>query len=312
MVIRTSSSKEIAKLVAQLREGSPVQREAAIARLRVIGARAIDRLVAVLRASAPAIVHASALKALEGIDDVRSRDLALESLKASSPAVAVAAVATLRHWLASDPLVLDAIIGLALDTGRDASVRLAALDALSELPRATVQPVLQQVGGSDPGLAAKATSDVPRAIFEQPAGFTDWLVVRGASAPLSEIHDAIVRIRAHERDEPSARLRQEWQIARAAAHAALAKRGSRVALYDIRETFDEAPGPLPLDFLTAVTINGDASCLEPLARAWATAGNEAWWRDRLRDAVQAIVTREKLTARHSSIRKLRARFPGLV
>ena len=54
-------------------------------------------------------------------------------------------------------------------------------------------------------------------------------------APLSELHEFIVRARDAEKQDPSPRRRQEWQVTRAAAHAVLARRGSRVALYDLRE-----------------------------------------------------------------------------
>ena len=56
----------------------------------------------------------------------------------------------------------------------------------------------------------------------------------------------------------------EWTTARAAAHVALAQRGSRLALYDLRESLERA-APLPVEFLTALSLIGDASCLEPIA-----------------------------------------------
>jgi hypothetical protein len=312
VVIRTSAAREIERLVAQLRDGSPVEREGAIARLRVIGPRAIDRLTRLIRSAAPAAAHAAALKALEGIDDARSRDLAIEHLTADTPAVATAAVAALRPWLASDASALDAVTALALDTSRKQALRLAALDALSELPRATILPVLQQVGGDDPALAARAAGEASGATLDQPGGMMEWLAVRGGAAPLSAIHDAIVRIRDHERDEPAAKRRQEWQMTRAAAHRVLASRGSRVALYDLRETFDAAQASLPRDFLTAITLVGDASCLEPLARSWSAAEKDLWWRDRLATAARAIVAREKLTARHAAIKRIRSRYPAFL
>lgn len=101
-------------------------------------------------------------------------------------------------------------------------------------------------------------------------------------------------------------------MARAAAHHVLAQRNSRVALYDLRETFDAAHGPLPLDVLHAAALIGDASCIEPLGRAWAAAGKDLWWRDRLAETARAIVAREKLTGRHSAIRRVRERYPGFV
>ncbi len=312
MVIKSSSAREVDRLVGELRDGSPVQRDAAIARLRVIGARALDRLAALVRSDAPAVAQAAALKALEGIADPRARDTALDSLAARTPAVAAAAIAALRPWLASDARVLDAVTALALDRGRSATVRLAALDALSELPRSTIQPVLRQIGGDDPSLAAQANGETLSSALDQPSGVMHWLALRGAQAPLSEVHNTIVRLRERERDEPSARRRQEWRVVRAAAHRVLAERGSRVALYDLREAFDAADAPLPLDFLTAVTRIGDSSCLDPLARAWAAAEKEPWWRDRLAEAARAIVTRQRLTGRQALVRRIRSRFPGLL
>lgn len=312
MTIKSSTAREVDRLVAQLRDGSPVEREAAIARLRIIGARAIDRLARLIRSSAPAAAQAAALKALEGVDDTRARDLAIDSLNAATPVVAAAAIGALRPRLAFEASVLDAVTAIALDKSRPAAVRLAALDALSDLPRQTIQPVLQHVGSDDPALAARAAGDSTATAFDHPAAIREWLTVRGAAAPLSEIHDAIVRIRAREHEEPSARRRQEWQLARGAAHLALAQRDSRVALYDLRETFDAAQGALPLDFLSAVTRIGDASCVEPLARAWSAGRQEPWWRDRVAQAVHTIAARAKLTARHAVTKRVRAKYPGLL
>ena len=101
-------------------------------------------------------------------------------------------------------------------------------------------------------------------------------------------------------------------MARGAAHLVLAKRESRVALYDLRETFDGAAGPLPLDLLSAITLIGDASCVEPLARAWSAGKQEPWWRERVAEAARAIATRAKLTARHAVTKRVRARHPGFM
>src|SRR5688500_15938531 len=114
MVIRTSSAKEVDGLIVQLRDGSPRQREAAIARLRVIGPRALDRLVALARSDAPDVARTAALRALEGIDDPRAREAALTLIADAAPGIAAAAVTATRPWLAVDTSVLDAIIALAL------------------------------------------------------------------------------------------------------------------------------------------------------------------------------------------------------
>lgn len=309
MVIRSSSARAVAKLLAELRDGSPVEREAAIARLRVIGARAIDRLAALVGSAAPDAARVAALSALEGIANPRARDSALEAIHDASPAVATAAVAACRPWLSTETAVLDALTALALDRARHELVRIAALDALSELPRPVIQPILQRLDVEDPVLAARVAGRAAAPSLDQPAGIREWLRVRGAGAPLSEIHQAIAGMRERERDEPSADRRQQWVAARGAAHAVLAQRGSRVALYDLRETFDAARAPLPIDFLQAATLAGDATCLEPLGRAWTAADKDPWWRDRLAETARAIVAREKLTARHAAVKRVRARYP---
>jgi hypothetical protein len=180
-------------------------------------------------------------------------------------------------------------------------VRLAALDALSALPRDLVQPVRRQVPA---GAGARLT-------FDDPIAAREWLASH-QRAPFSTLHDFVTETRGRERVEPAARRRQDWVVARGAAHAALARRGSRVALYDLRESFDAAQGPLPLDFLVAASAIGDAACLEPLARAWAASPDDQWWRDRLHDAAADIMKREKLTARNAAVKRIRTKYSGFL
>ena len=293
--------------MAQLRDGAPVEREAAIARLRVIGARAIARLTALARSAAPDVARAAAVKALEGIDDPRTRAVVLDLAAADSPAVAAASIAAARPWLGRDAAVLDLVAAAALDARRPQAVRTAAVDALAELPAALVGPVLERLRAEAPAMAERADGHAPS--LDEPEGVREWLALRGGAAPLSEIHDAIVRMRERERDAPPGR-RDAWRTARGAAHLALASRGSRVALYDLRETFETAAGPVPLDFLAAAAAAGDATCLEPLAKAWAAAHTDPWWRERLAETARAILTREKLTSRNSIVKRVRTRHPG--
>jgi hypothetical protein len=214
----------------------------------------------------------------------------------------LAAIGVLRGWLTREPgtRVLDAVTTIALDRRRDARVRLAALDALSELPRELVQPVFEQ------GPVQTA------ATLDDPSSAGDWIATRGAAAPLSELHDAIVRMRERERAEPSTRLRAEWLGARGAAHAILARRDSRLALYDLKETFEAATTPLPLDFLTAITALGDASCLEPMAHAWAATPRDTWWRERLSAAAEQITHRASLSSRSGIVKRIRQKWAGFV
>jgi hypothetical protein len=288
-----------------------------VARLRVLGAQALPRLTALIRSDADAAVRAAALTALEGLEDTRAADVALASLE-DDDEVAVAAIGVLRGWLTGDHGLpaLDAVTGLALTRTRGATVRLAALDALSDLPRELVAPVLEQApsaegepleGKRGPAEAGPYVQDL-----DDPLAVREWIAAHGARAALSTLHDLVVRCREREKAEPSARLRQEWIVARGTAHAALAQRNSRVALYDLREAFDGAATPLPLDFLTAVTSIGDATCLEPMARAWDAAKSETWWRDRLAGAATEIVARERLGAKNAALKRVRGRWPEFV
>jgi hypothetical protein len=99
----------------------------------------------------------------------------------------------------------------------------------------------------------------------------------------------------------------DWAMARAAAHVALAERGSRIGVYDLRESFERARAPLPVEFLTALLLVGDASCLEAIAGAHARA-RDTWWRDHLADAFRNIVAREHITRRHAAIKKIERKW----
>ena len=115
-------------------------------------------------------------------------------------------------------------------------------------------------------------------------------------------------MREREGSEPAA-ARDAWRLTRAAAHIALANRGSRIALYDLRESLETAKGTLPVEFLAALTLVGDASCLEAVAAAFSRA-RDAWWRAHLADVFATIVAREKITRRQGALKKIEKRWPG--
>jgi hypothetical protein len=129
------------------------------------------------------------------------------------------------------------------------------------------------------------------------------------AAPLPALHRIVERIREREAAEPAGR-RGEWIRARGTAHLALAKRSSRLGLYDLREALDSPAAGLPVEFLTALSIVGDASCLEAIAAAHARAA-DPWWHDHLAETFRAIVARERLTRRHAVMRKIEKRWGGL-
>ena len=127
---------------------------------------------------------------------------------------------------------------------------------------------------------------------------------------LQDVLSLIERIRDHEKTVPAG-ARGQWEAARAAAHLVLARRGSRIALYDLRETIQRAREPLAMEFLAALDAIGDAASLEPLAKAYASA-QDRWWRGHLAQAFRAIVRREGLTRRHAAVKRLHERDPALL
>jgi hypothetical protein len=297
-------SSDIDRLIADLQSSESVRRDAAVARLRILGSRALPRLIDLVASHESAVVRALGLDAIEGIDDVRVIDVAYDALRDGDIEVVIAALGVLRRWVAEETgtRLLDAITAITVDRNLDARVRVAALAALSELPEHLVRPIRDQ---APPPESAGPSLDDPVQVRE-------WIQAYGAGATLNTLHELVTRTREREHAESSSRLRSEWLQARGRAHQALAKRDSVVALYDLRETFEGATSALPQSFLSTATAIGDASCLEPLARAWAASGKDLDWKHQLSMTATAIMRREKLTGRSAVVKKLRANFPGFV
>jgi len=335
MSIRASSSSQIASLVANLSAASTATREAAVARLTVMGPRAVERLVALAGSSAPAAARTAALRTLEAIGDPRALTPALDILAetGSDPAVGAAAAGVARVFLRGrrGAAAVDRLTAVVLDRGRAEALRLAALRALRALDAATIAPVLASLA-EDPSAAMRAeavTKPTSRRATAEPAvtvtsaaeqglpeGAGSAAALRkalggvGEAVPLPTLLRVVERLREREAAEPAAR-REEWTMTRAAAHVALASRGSRLGLYDLRESLEAAAAPLPVEFLAALSMAGDVSCLEPIAGAHARAKN-AWWRDHLADAFRTIVAREGLSKRHAAIKKIEKKWKGVV
>ena len=335
MAIKPSSAARIQALVADLAGGDAVRREAAVARLIVTGARAVDRLVALAASDAPAPARLAALRALEAIGEPRGLDAPLAASDDRDPAVVLQAIVTTRAFLRGSrgAEAVDRLTQMALDTSRAVRVRTEAIAALSDLEPSTLQPlwaalqqdpspaVRKQVGGlakreaaavRDPAdeLNTAAENELP----DDPAAVREALGQAGSRVALPRVHRILERIREREASEPAASRRAEWTRTRGAAHVTLASRGSRLAVYDLRESLESAAAPLPVEFLAALSLVGDGSCLEPIARAYARArrparGQHDWWRAHLADAFHAIVAREQITRRHGVVKKIARRSP---
>ncbi len=329
MVIKASSAAEIRQLVDALSGPDDVRREAAAARLRVIGPRAIDRLLDAYSKAPTAAVRVTILRVLEPIADARCVAPAREALADGDPEVATAGAALLRGLVdAPDPRLandaLEALIGVALDESSSAAARRSAGDVLRDLPTVMRAGILGALAPEEsippsPDAAPRPTRvnnvEVWRAALdghlpERPSALREALTQQAANASLPELQKLVDAIR---RAEASAGPQSpEWLALRGSVHQLLASRGSRIALYDLRETLERSSSPLPVSFLSALHIIGDRACLEPLAEAIAHApARETWWRQQLASAFQGIMVREKLTARSAAVKKILAKWPDV-
>lgn len=331
MVIRASLGRQVDALVADLASPHSVTRDAAVARLIVIGARAVQRLMSLALDRAAAVdTRIAALHALEGIGDPSALDAMLATVDDPAHPIAVAAVGALQPLLRSPRgvEVIDRLTAVALDGGRPRAVRLAAIRSLRELEAATVAPLLHTLAAdTDPAvvLAARigptdAAADPVQQIRDAAEGALpdDPGVLRVALTEAGDqigqpiLHQLVQKIRFREGAE-TGEVRTAWTALRGSAHLLLAQRGSRLALYDLRETLESAREPLPVEFLAAVSAVGDASCVESLAAAYARAVEggrppEDWWRQRVADVFRTVAGREGITRRHAAGKRVTARW----
>lgn len=329
-MIKASSSKQIAALVADLSSGHAATRDAAIARLTVISGRAVEPLATFIASAAPPAARIAALRTLEAIADPHARGAILHAIDDGDPAVAATAVAAAGVYLRGPhgPEALDRLTHAALDRSRDGAVRAAAVRAVSSLGAATIAPLLKtlredphavvrEMAQSATGagtthlepatmLAAAARGELP----DDPAFLRHAIVTAGGSAALPDLLRVIEAVREREGREPPDRG-ERWRAVRAAAHLGLAKRGSRIALYDLRESLESGDPRQPVEFLAALSAVGDASCLDAIAQAH-TRARDGWWREHLAGTFRAIVSREGLTRRHAAIRKIEKRWPEIL
>jgi hypothetical protein len=331
VAIRASSSKHIGALVADLASDRAATREAAIVRLTVLGARAAEPLAALAgNAGAPPAARSAALRVFEATAEPRGLDAALLAIDDGDAGVAAAGVAAASPHLRGrrGAAVVDRLTTAALDRRRPNEVRAAAVQVLSGLEQSTVRPLMRALR-EDPVPEIAALASAPRTKESRPEDPAQMLA-DAVAGRLPEDPDALRRVmaqgahglaltgtlalveRIREREDTApAAERMQWRAARGAAHLALARRGSRLGLYDIREALERAKEPLPVEFLASLAAVGDASCLEAIAAAYAasTRRRDDWWRTHLAEAFHAIVSREKLTRRHAAVRRLEQRSP---
>jgi hypothetical protein len=165
----------------------------------------------------------------------------------------------------------------------------------------------KSAAAATPTLEAIAQRGLPN----DPALVRRALARDGATASVTALSHLVAEVRTREADLAGAG-RGEWTAIRAALHLSLAQRGSRLALYDLRETIASANQPVAVEFLSALGAIGDASCLEAIAAAYTTASAQSrrdeWWRRHLIEAFRTIVRRERLTKRQAAVKRVWARW----
>jgi len=328
MVIKTSSAADIRQLIVALQAGDEVAREAALARLAVIGARAMPHLLTAYRASSDRSAHVAMLRAMEPMGDPRGAGVASGALYQGGD-LGVAAVAVLRGLLDSPGRktradALEHLVTAALDTSVERRIRVSAIESLAGLGEA-VRPRLAAALAADPDpvIRAHARPSGPEvtdrdAIWrdavdghlpDDPALLSEVMSACGREAPLGDLQTLVDRVRAREDQSPDSAV-PRWRALRGSLHQLLALRGSRIALYDLRETLERATGELPPSFVTAMQSLGDASCLDAIATAYTRSATEnERWKHLLGAAFRTIAARERVTRRHKVMQRIAARWP---
>jgi len=336
-------------LVASLLGDDPVAADAAAARLAILGRPAVRPLVAALDGAPPA--HAvRVLGVLEHLADPLAMPALARAAASDDAATAEAAVGALAPLLQARrgnvaATALDHLTAATLDRGRPRPIRLAALRALSAVDLEAVALVRAQLlsdpdeaireaaGGSAAtapppeadrpasvatGARASAPSEVPAALVGEAAAgrlpedpeCLRTALARAEDVSLGDLHRLVEVLRGVERATRDDRA-AGWLACRAAAHQALAARGSRLAGYDLRDTLVALGPNTPVGMLSALRDVGDAAALEAIAEAW-TQHEDGWLRHQLAAVWAAIVQREGLTRRHGVVRRAAQRWPAAV
>jgi hypothetical protein len=235
--------------------------------------------------------------------------------------VAVQAVSVLVQLLRRGSLpvqegALDALLAASTGMKAERRVQIAAAEAVAAVSRDIEAPVAAAPALSP--IEAMWTDAADGHLPDDPRVLRAVIGERADRAPLQILHRLVEAVRAREAAitmEGGAKAvtkRDEWRRVRGALHQALALRGSRIALYDLRETVSECGEPLPHSFMAAIQVIGDASCLEPLAKAFARAGKQdEIWRHQLATAFHHVVRRERINQRSAALRRALARSPQL-
>ena len=294
MPIVPSRSREIQERVAELASTSPGVRESAIARLTLLGERAVQPLIETLRAGSP-VARLGAIKVLEQLNAPRALPALLGQLTAVESeivAAAAAAIAGLGGAKAVGPL------SKALGH-EDAQARAAAADALAKLFATGVEEALEPLVGTllDGKADERLRRIAERALSRLPARELRAIRARINNSPPAPLPPTATITSLH---------RELQGVSDTAAairlHQALAERGSRIALYDLRERLEARPAKSAEALLDIAARIGDASLVASIV---SLAADRTALTAACADALAAIVSREKLRRTHRLVKAVR-------
>jgi hypothetical protein len=332
MSIRPSSAIDVARLIDLLSSPDASRRDGAAARLTVIGPRAASKLLALAKDDArPDAARVAALGALEPLSDARTLAAASALIDHPREAVAAAALrvvgACARGPEPTATRAFERLAELVLNRQAPAGRRLTALTLLDSVSTPVLRGLLAALN-DDPsedirarvarwraGAMAPLASLVEQGLPDDPLAVEAIVREEGAATEVTHLRHLVELLRAQQAIAGT-RDRPRWMAVRGLVHQQLAARHSRLGVYDLREALASSAGALPVGFLAAAAAVGDASCLEPMAAAWAAAAEtpshmaDRWWRTHLADAFAAIVAREGLTRRHAVLRRILERIPA--
>lgn len=310
MTIVPSRSADIQKWIAALGADGPAQRDSAIARLTLIGERAVPALLETLRSGSPT-VRVQALRVLERLRAPRALPVILGHLEDPEAPVAAAAAgaagayesaaavpalrsaqrspsleaseaaarALLRLFSAGIEEAMEPLLAAAFDPAVDPRVRALALSVADQLPADERSAILARTG---------AETNLDALLASLPDG----------AAAVTALHRALLGL-AGSGAAPALVAADAARI-----HSALAERDSRIALYDLRERLLRRPPLEAAAFLAAAGRVGDSTFVAPLAALAAevpahTAG--------CLGALTAIVARHALKKSHRDVKAVPAR-----
>lgn len=217
---------------------------------------------------------------------------------------------------------LEHLTRLVLDTSVPERQRLAMLDFLSRLPARLRQPVFDALAtDASTTIAARARNQyaTPRGRLEHwsddehlpsaPDILAEAIEAEAEQTPITTLRRLIDLTRTRERAAHDVE-HDAWRSARGLLHDTLARRGSVIALYDLRETLEQTNRPISAHFLSAAMMVADVDCLDAIAVRWVHAGHDIWLRDQLERIFHAVVNRARLRRQSPIMAKLLTRHPS--